>query len=354
MAFLASGGDVIHVSMQNGEKHIGIDVFHFSKSCRSFRRTVKKLLPLGITGSELAFVSVRCLLNSSTGMYQVCLLLRQAQMKQSNTEEFHVLLLEDYDSVLLLGSFEIRASKISDIEFHFVDGPAVCWSLQGTLYFSRYNFAAEQFTTDSIIVDNSMKEQPGVDFNLLWCALIKNQMVAMGSKSEMTDDTGCVTRWTCVNHHQNDVQEIPLIPNVYVPIVTCCLVREPFEAVASGHFNSPYDGLDVYFTTNRGQLLNFVNGCLKNCWQLPFSDPCRMWMLEVIKTVLVLGERDGNACQKSGLKSLNETSLGLKLSLFPEKYHYHSVLNKGGGGGRGAVEILLVAFTMECVMGHMT
>ncbi|KAL9973139.1 hypothetical protein ACROYT_G019556 [Oculina patagonica] len=285
MAFLASRGDVIHFSMQNGanngEKQIGIDVFHFSKSCRSFRRTAKKSLPLGITGSKLEFVSVKCLVNSNTGMYQMCLLLRQPQRKPSSTEEFHVLLLEDYDSVFVLGSFEIQASKTSSIEFHFIDGPSICWSLQGLLYFARYNSALEKFTTDSITVDNSMNKQPGVDFNLLWCGLLKNQMVAMGSKSEMTDSASCLTRWTCVNHHQNDVQEIPLVPNVYVPITTCCFVREPFQAVKSGRINSSFDGLDVYIATNRGQLLNFVNGCHKYCWQLPFSDPCRIWMLEL-------------------------------------------------------------------------
>lgn len=286
MAFLAFGGDVIHFSMHNaahsGEKRIGVDVFHFSKSCRSFRRTAKKLLPLGVTGSELEFVSVKCLVNSSTGMYQVCFLLRQAQMKPSNTRKCHVLLLEDYDSLFLLGSFEINASKTSNIEFHFIDGPAVCWSLKGSVYFARYNSALEKFTTDSITVDNSMNEQPGADFNLLWCGLIKNQMVAMGSKSEMTDDASCLTRWTCVNHHQNDSQVIPLVPSVYVPITTCCLLREPFQVVKCERFNSSFDGLDVYIATNRGQLLNFVNGCLKNCWKLPFSDPCRIWMLEVI------------------------------------------------------------------------
>ena len=286
MAALAFRGDILHFSLQNaakhGSNHMELDVFHYSKSGKSFRRIEKRLLPLGISGLELRIVSAKCLLNSSTGMYQVCLLLRQAKMKQSNTETFHVLLLEDYDSLLLLGSFEIHGSKTSDIELHFIDGPGVGWSLQGSVYFVRYNSAVDKFTTDSISVDTSMDEQPGVNFNLLWCGLIKNQMVAMGSKSEMTDDVIHLVRWTCANHHQNDIQEIPLVPNVYVPIATCCLVREPFQVVTSGRFNSPFDGLDVYLATNQGQLLNFINGCLKNCWQLPFSDPCRIWIMEVI------------------------------------------------------------------------
>lgn len=290
MALVASGGDVIQFSVQNainsGEKCLGVDVFHFSKSCRTFTRTAKKLLLLGLSGSEFEFVCVKSLLNSTTGMYQTCCLLRQAQKKHSSTAEFHVLLLEDNDSVFLLGSFEIQASQTMDIEFHFIDGPAVCWSLQGSVYFARYDSTLEKFMTDSITVDNSMNEQPGVEFNLLWCGLVKNQMVAMGSRSEMTGGVSCIARWTCVNHHQNDVQEIPLVPNVYVPIATCCLVEEPLQ-LTSGCFNSTFDGLDVYLATNRGQLLNFVNGCLKSCWQLPFSDPCRIWMLEVISNLIV-------------------------------------------------------------------
>lgn len=287
MALVASGGDVIQFSLQNGinsnEKNIGVEVFHFYKSCRTFTRTTKKFLPLGLSGpetSEFEIVRVKSLLNSSTGMYQTCLLLRQGHMEHVSTETFHVLLLEDYNSLFLLGSFEIQASQTSDIEFHFIDGPGVCWTLQGSIFFAQYNSTLEKFTTDSITVDSSKNEQLGVEFNLLWCGLIKNQMVAMGSRSEMTGDASCITRWTCVNHHQNDVQEIPLVPNAYVPIATCCLVREPFE-LKSG-FNSVFDGLLVYLATNRGQLLNFVNGSPRSCWQLPFSDPCKMFMLEVI------------------------------------------------------------------------
>ena len=276
---------MIQFSMKNtinrDEKYIEIDVFHFSKLCRTFTRTMKKSLPLGLKGSEFEFVSVKYLLNSTTGMYQTCLLLRQRYVKHASTEEFHVLLLEDYDSLFLLGSFETEASQTSNIEFYIIDGPAVCWNLQGSVYFARYDSAVERFITDSITVDNLMNEQLGIEFNLLWCGLIKNQIIAMGSRSEMTDDASSKARWTCVNHHQNDVQEIPLVPDVYVPITTCFLVRESFQ-LASACFNSIFDGLDVYLATNRGQLLNFVNGHLKSCWQLPFSDPCRIWTLEVI------------------------------------------------------------------------
>ena len=283
---------MMQFSVQNAinsdEKCIEIEVFHFSNTCRTFTRTMKKLLPLGFTGSEFEFVCVKSLANSTTGIYQTCLLLRQCYMEHASTEEFYVVLLEDYDSLFLLGSFKTEASQTSDIEFHFIDGPAVCWNLQaeGSVFFARYNSALEKFTTDSITVDNSMNEQLGIEFNLLWCGLIKNQLVVMGSRSEMTDDASGRARWTCVNHHQNDVQEIPLVPDVYVPIVTCCLVREPLQ-LTSGCLNSIFDGLDVYLATNRGQLLNFVNGRLKSCWQLPFSDPCSIWMLEVIFSLVV-------------------------------------------------------------------
>ena len=280
---------MIQFSVQNAtnsdENTIGVDIFHFSKSCRAFKKTAKKLFPLGLTGSQFEFVCVRSLLNSTTGIYQTCLLLRQGCMKHPSTEEFHVLLLEDYDSLFLLGSFEIEFSHTSDIEFHFIDGPAVCWNLQGSVFFARYNATLEKFTTDSVTVDNSMNEQLGVEFNLVWCGLIRNQMVAMGSRSEMTEDGSGKARWKCVNHHQNDIQEIPLVPDVYVPIATCCLIREPLQ-LKSELFNSIFDGLDVYLATNRGQLLNFVNGRLISCWQLPFSDPCRIWMLEVILNLM--------------------------------------------------------------------
>ena len=276
---------MIQFSMQNtinsDEIYIEIDVFHFSKSCRTFTRTMKKSLPPGLKGSEFEFVCVKSLLNSTTGMYQTCLLLRQGYVNHVSTEEFHVLLLEDYNSLFLLGSFETEASQTSNIEFYFIDGPAVCWNLQGSVYFARYDSTVDRFITDSITVDNLMNEQLGIEFNLLWCGLIKNQIIAMGSRSEMTDDASGKARWTCVNHHQNDVQEIPLVPGVYVPITTCFLVRESFQ-LGSACFNALFDGLDVYLATNRGQLLNFVNGHLKSCWQLPFSDPCRIWMLEVI------------------------------------------------------------------------
>ena len=284
MALVACGGDVIQFSMQNAincdEKYIEIDVFHFLKSCTTFTRTMKKSLLLGLTGSEFEFVCAKSLLNSTTGMYQTCLLLRQGYVKHASTEQFHVLLLEDYDSLFLLGSFEIEASQTSDIEFYFIDGPAVCWNLRGSVHFARHNSTLERFVTDSITVDNSMNEQLGIKFNLLWCGLIKNQMIAMGSRSEMGGDASGKARWTCVTH-QSDVEEIPLVPDVYAPIASCCLVREPFQQT-SGCFNSIFDGLDVYLATNRGQLLNFVNGHLKSCWQLPFSDPCRIWTLEVI------------------------------------------------------------------------
>ena len=285
MALVACAGNVIQFSMQNtinsDEKYIEIDVFHFSKSCRTFTRTMKKSLPLGLTGTEFEFVCVKSFLNSTTGMYQIGLLLRQCHIKHASTEQFHVLLLEDYDSLFLLGSFETEASQTSDIEFYFIDGPAVCWNLQGAVYFARYNSTLERFIIDSVAVDNSMNEQLGIEFNLLWCGLIKNQMITMGSRSEMGGDASPKARWTCVNHHQNDVQEIQLVPDVYVPIATCCLVRESIR-LTSACFNSIFDGLDVYVATNRGQLLNFANGHLKSCWQLPFNDPCRIWTLEVI------------------------------------------------------------------------
>ena len=67
-------GDVIFFSLlnmgSNDENCIEVQIFGFSKSSRSFTRTAKQLLPLGILGHELELVSAKCLMNSTTGMYQ--------------------------------------------------------------------------------------------------------------------------------------------------------------------------------------------------------------------------------------------------------------------------------------------
>ena len=64
------------------------------------------------------------------------ILLRQIRMKHSSTQELHVLLLEDYDSVILRGSFEIsHVSPTQNIEFYFCDGPTVCC----VMYFACYD-----------------------------------------------------------------------------------------------------------------------------------------------------------------------------------------------------------------------
>ena len=287
--FLAFRGAIMRLTVtnagRNDDRHVGLQVYRYAKSSRSFTRTADKVLPLGMsTTSLLEFVSVKSALNTASGLYQPCLLLRQTPMKRENKEEFHVLLLEDHDSLLSLGSFEVNCTGISRIEFHLVDGPAVCWVLEDAVYFARYDSALENFTVDSLTVDNSMNEQPGASLNLLWCGLIHGEMVAMGAKSEMTDDATLLTRWACVNHSRNKIQEIPLVPDVYVPIATCCCVREPLREVTVGFSDFVCDGLSVFLATNRGQLLEFVSGRLKNWWQLPFNDSCRIWILEVLHT----------------------------------------------------------------------
>ena len=133
-------GDVIFFSLlnmgSNDENCIEVQIFGFSKSSRSFTRTAKQLLPLGILRHELELVSAKCLMNSTTKMYQPFILLRQIRMKHSSTQELHVLLLEDYDSVILRGSFEIsHVSPTQNIEFYFCDGPTVCC----VMYFACYD-----------------------------------------------------------------------------------------------------------------------------------------------------------------------------------------------------------------------
>lgn len=65
-------GDVKFFSLlhMGSNDEIEVQIFGFSKSSRSFTRTAKQLLPLGILGHELELVSAKCLTNSSTGMYQ--------------------------------------------------------------------------------------------------------------------------------------------------------------------------------------------------------------------------------------------------------------------------------------------
>ena len=267
-------GDVIFFSLMgsNDENCIEVQIFGFSKSSRSFTRTAKQLLPLWILGHELELVSAKFLMNSTTGMYQPFILLRQIGMKHSSTQELHVLLLEDYDSVILRGSFEIsHVSPTQNIEFYFCDGPTVCWNFEGVMYFACYDAVLEKFTTDSVTVDNSMDERSGVEFNIFWCGLLRGQVVSMGVKSEMTDDASTLERWTCVNHTHKDVQEVSLVPNLYVPIATCCHVREPLNVGEFGG-NSAYDNVNVYLATNRGQLLSFVNGRLRTYWQRPLQN----------------------------------------------------------------------------------
>lgn len=286
--FIAFKGDVLRLSVGNtgtkGEQYIALQVHNFSKSSRSFQRSTDKVLSLDSSSSPgLEFMSVKCLLSTTSGLYQPCLLLRQVPKSRARREEFNVFVLEDYDSVSLLGSFEVNHSETSHVEFHLCDGPSVCWTLEGSVYWARYDASLDKFTVNSLAVDDSMNEQPGVEFNLLWCGLICGEMVAMGAKLELSgDDAPLLTRWTCVSHSRSDIQEIPLVPNVYVAIATCCFVRETFQEVGLGGSDSVYDGLEIFLTTNRGQLLEFVSGRLKNCWQLPFNDPYRIWILEVM------------------------------------------------------------------------
>lgn len=317
--FTTFRGDVIFFSLTNTgikeESCIEAQIFGFSKSCRSFTRIAKKMLPLGILGGELELVSSKCLLNSTTGMYQPFILLHQNRMKHSSTQELHVLLLDNFYSVILSGSFDVsHLSPTQNIEFYFCDGPTICWTFKGVMYFASYDSIHEKFTTDSVTVDHSMDERSGVEFNLLWCGLLRDQIVAMGAKSEMKDDSSTLTRWACVNHTCNDIQEVSLVPSVYVPIATCCLVREPLNVAEFGG-NSSYDDVDVYLATNRGQVLNFLNGRLKSYWQLPFKDPSRMWILELTpdEVMVIIASKSNRVAlidcrKKQVLKELEEVA----------------------------------------------
>ena len=85
--FTTFRGDVMFFSLlntgNNDENCIEVQIFGFYKSSRSFTRTAKQLLPLGILGHELELVSAKCLMNSTRKMYQPFILLRQIRMKHS-------------------------------------------------------------------------------------------------------------------------------------------------------------------------------------------------------------------------------------------------------------------------------
>ena len=279
----AFNGDVISFATENAtrnmDRHIALQVHHFSKSSGSFEKTLDKVLSLNIsTFCELQVWRVKCSLDTRFGIYRPCILLRQASSKNDNVEKYHVFLLESYDSLIMIGSFEVNRTGKSQIEFHLIDGPAVCWAVEGCVVFARYDPKLEKMTVETINVIDSLNKPPVEEFNLFWCGLLRDETVAMGTKLHVTTDgENVLTRWTCISHPQNHIQEIPLIPNVYIPIVTFILIRD----VSFGRSETMYDGLEVFLTTNHGQLLKFMDGHLKNCWPLPFNDACRIWILEV-------------------------------------------------------------------------
>ena len=279
----AFNGDVIGFATENAtrkmDRHIALQVHHFSKSSRSFEKTLDKVLSLNIsTFSELQVWRVKCSFDTRFGIYRPCILLRQTSSKHDNIEKYHVFLLESYDSLIMIGSFEVNRTRKSQIEFHLIDGPAVCWAVEDCVIFARYDPTLEKMTVETISVIDSINKPPVEEFSIFWCGLLRDETVAMGTKRHVTSDgENILTRWTCVSHTQKHIQEIPLVPNVYIPVVTFILIRD----VSFGQSETMYDGLEVFLTTDRGQLLTFMDGHLKNCWSLPFNDACRIWILEV-------------------------------------------------------------------------
>ena len=265
---------------------VKVKLFQLCHSKRTFRMTMEKILPLGFSATELKLVTVKYLLNTLTGVFQPCMLLRQPQTNTSGQKEtviYHVLLFEGFESLFLLGSFEIERARNPANDMQLVEGPAVCWVFEDTVNFARYDSTVGNFKVDIVSIGISLNNTLGQFFTLLWCGILDMEVVSMGVKSEITDETRtALARWTCVNHSRGTIHEIPLVPDIYAAIGTSCLIRESSRVVKPECSNTVYDRLDVYLATIRGQLLKFVGGLLKNCWQLPFSDPHRIWMVEVL------------------------------------------------------------------------
>lgn len=284
--FLAFKGAVLKFSIgntgQNDDKCISTEVFKFCKSSKCFKRSTQKVLPLSVQnlpGHKCELESAKCLLNTMSGVCQPSLLLCHLPRKHTGRVELSVFVMEDYDSLSLLGSFSVDQTQISPLDFHFIDGPSVCWTSEGAVYQAKYDCQLGKFTLNSRTLGSSMKEQPRVDFNLHWCGVLLGETVAMGATFESAQQP---SRWKCVNLSRGDIQEISLVPSVYVPIATCLSVREPFPQLAYDFTSiSSYHELEIYLATKRGQLLKFVSRRLQNCWKLPFSNPSCIFLLEV-------------------------------------------------------------------------
>ena len=284
--FLAFKGAVLKFSIgntdQNDEKCISTEVFKFCKSSKCFKRSAEKVLRLtvrNLPGHKCELDSAKCLLNTMSGVCQPSLLLCHLPRKHTGRVELSVFVMEDYDSLSLLGRFSVDQTQISRLDFHFIDGPSVCWTSEGAVYQAKYDSQLEKFTLTSIALGSSMKEQPRADFTLHWCGVLRGETVAMGATFDSAQQP---SRWMCINLSRRDIHEISLVPSVYVPIATCLSVRETFPQLASDFTSiSSYHELEIYLATKHGQLLKFVSRRLQNCWQLPFSNPSCIFLLEV-------------------------------------------------------------------------
>lgn len=284
--FLAFKSAVLKISIantcQNDEKCISTQVFNFCKSSKCFKRSAEKVLLLSVPNLPdhcCELDSAKCLLNTISGVCQPSLLLCHFPIKHTGIVELSIFVVEDYDSLSLLGSFNVDQTQISRLGFHLIDGPSVCWTSEGVVYLAKYDCQLDKFTVDSITLGNSVKKLPRADFTLHWCGVLRGETVAMGATFDGEEK---LSRWTCVNLSRRQIHEISLVPSVYVPIATCLFVREPLPQLAFD-FNSisSYHGLEIYLATKHGQLLKFVSRHLQNCWQLPFSDPSCISLLEV-------------------------------------------------------------------------
>ncbi|XP_067040518.1 uncharacterized protein [Acropora muricata] len=233
--FLAFKGAVLKFSIgstdQNDEKCISTEVFKFCKSSKCFKRSAEKVLRLtvrNLPGHKCELDSAKCLLNTMSGVCQPSLLLCHLPRKHTGRVELSVFVMEDYDSLSLLGRFSVDQTQISRLDFHFIDGPSVCWTSEGAVYQAKYDSQLKKFTLDSIALGSSMKEQPRADFTLHWCGVLRDETIAMGAT---VDSAQQPSRWKCINLSRRDIHEISLVPSVYVPIATC-LSPELDETVA--------------------------------------------------------------------------------------------------------------------------
>lgn len=263
---------------------------------------VEKRIAFGISGATVS--KFECVLDNTSGLTRPCLLVHQLLKKRSGSAEIicHVLFLsEHFESFLTLGCVNVGdgVHVPSEDKLKLFDGPCVCWSSETSVYLISPDLVGNLTVNSHLLTDLIPNVQPN-SFIIHWCGNLNGEVVAMGTTQTVTDGTSVSRnvlslRWTCVNLTQGrrTAPDMCFVPVPYISIVACASVvtrlhrmHAAFTCGTSSKrlVSKSTPGLNdvlVFVGTNQGQLLEFNNGHLRNCWHLPFVDPCSMQTLEV-------------------------------------------------------------------------